>query len=341
MKRLLIAFALVLLPAALFAQVADRDMLLTQEGTLYTIESQANDGSMPADVNQFLRLTIQRGNEMTSTVVPESLTAGFHWRPALAFDSESKTLFVFWLKMPNGMSSELLLTSYANGKWQKAVSIDNQPYHLRYNLRIGITRRVAQLQRDGSLSDIPALLVHAVWWEESGAGETARYALLTIDKGTVTDVELHDLTEFAAVGDSIYNAPANFNPEILKHPAIIEGPTANAVDVIFGDTNTNTVNRVTLRPIADSRIHIPVGRKPGEGGGRIPAPLSFEANWSGRISTIVGRDGKLLFYNTTRETVSYIVYSNGVWSSIRSLPINDRLSPDAAATALGRMINAQ
>ena len=39
MKRLLLILALVLAPAALFAQVVDRDVLLTPDGTLYTIES--------------------------------------------------------------------------------------------------------------------------------------------------------------------------------------------------------------------------------------------------------------------------------------------------------------
>ena len=41
MKRLLLILALVLAPAALFAQVADRDVLLTPDGTLYTIESKS------------------------------------------------------------------------------------------------------------------------------------------------------------------------------------------------------------------------------------------------------------------------------------------------------------
>ena len=75
MKRLLILFVLLLVPAALFAQ-ADRDVLLIPDGTLYTIDSEANDGTAPAQVNHFLRLTVQRGTDTQSSIVPESLTEG-------------------------------------------------------------------------------------------------------------------------------------------------------------------------------------------------------------------------------------------------------------------------
>jgi hypothetical protein len=337
MKRFLLLAVLAIVPTALFAQVADRDVLLTPDGTLYTIESSSNDGSVPADVMVFLRLTIQRGNERTQMVVPESLTAGTHWRPALTYDLDSKTLFVFWLRMPNAMSSELLLASYSNGKWQPATSIDQQPFHLRYNLRIGISRRVQQLQRDGSYADVPALLVHAVWWEVTGYGEAARYGLFTIDKGSVSGIELHDLSEFATPADKAYDVSRTFNSEILKHPTIVDNGTQNSIDVIFGDVVTNTFARVNIKPIADSRIHIPVGYRRGP---RIPAPMSFSADWTaGRISTIPSRDGKLALYNTTASTLSYIMYADGVWSTVKTLPLSERLSADAAVAALSRMMN--
>lgn len=339
MKRILILIALALMPCALFAQ-ADRDVLVTADGTLYTIESVANDGSAPLEVNHFLRLTVQRAGATTDTVVPESLTAGMHWRPALAYDVGSGTLFVFWLKMPNGMSSELLIASYANGRWQKAVSIDNQPYHLRYNLQIGITRRLAQLQQDGSYFDAPALLVHAVWWEETGAGQEARYALLAVDRGNISPVELHDLTDFALPQDMVFRVNANFNPEILKHPALIDTASPDSIDVLFGDVQTNAFNRVTLRPVADGRIHIPIGVR---GGGRFGPPMSFSADWHGRISTISsGRDGnKLVLYNATLDAISYVTFSNGQWSAVKALPVSEKLTADAAVSALTRMVNAQ
>ena len=340
MKRLLILFVLLLVPAALFAQ-ADRDVLLIPDGTLYTIDSEANDGTAPAQVNHFLRLTVQRGTDTQSSIVPESLTEGLHYRPALAYDTESKTLFAFWLRMPNAMSSELLLASYANGKWQKAISIDSKPFHLRYNLRIGITRRVATLQKDGTYGDVPALLVHAVWWEVTGDGEEARYALMSVESGNVTSFELHDLAEFTSPGDTVFAVDANFNDQILKHPAILDASAPDSVDVLFGDLRTNAFNRVTIHPIADGRIHIPIGAHPG--GPHFGAPASFSAGWSGRVSTITsGRDGtKLILYNATPNKVSYLLYADGAWSPVKSLAVGDKLTTDGAVAAISRMANAQ
>src|SRR5437763_894935 len=108
MKRLLLILALILAPAALFGQIADRDVLLTPDGTLYTIESKAE---IEGDSNRALQLTIVHGNKSIITTIPETLT-GTNWRPALTYDAESKTVFVFWIGQMNGMSSKLLFASY-------------------------------------------------------------------------------------------------------------------------------------------------------------------------------------------------------------------------------------
>lgn len=105
--------------------------------------------------------------------------------------------------------------------------------------------------------------------------------------------------------------------------------------MIFGDSHMNSFNRVTIKPIADGRIHIPIGAHPGFGG-----PKAFSADWPGRISVIPSlHNGDLLFYNTTKDTVSYIMYSAGVWSTVKTLPLNDKLSADAAVAALSRMMS--
>src|SRR5690348_15594825 len=110
MKRLLLVLALAVLPTTIFADAIDRDVLVTPEGTLFTVESVLNDGSAPANVKFLLKLTVQPTTGTTQTLnVPDSLTAGMHTHPALAWDSDTQTLFVFWLKMPNPTSSELLL----------------------------------------------------------------------------------------------------------------------------------------------------------------------------------------------------------------------------------------
>jgi hypothetical protein len=337
MKRLLLVLALIAAPTFLQAQVADRDILLTPDGALYTVESVRNDGSAPPEVQVFLRLTVQRADEKPQTMtVPDSLTAGTHSEAALAYDSSSKTLFVFWLKMPNPMSSELLLSSYHDGIWQPAVSIGSHTWRLEFNLRIRTSHRTG---------DDP-LLVHAVWWEETGDGESARYGLFVIDKGVVSTIYLDDLNNFLSVDSNnnpITPAPTrfdvdpNFNNTILRHPALVDNGTADSIDVIFGDVRTKSFNRITLQPVIQGRIHIPIGAHPG--GPRIAAPKFFTDAWSGPISTMLGRDGSLLVYNATKDSVNYLVYSSSAWSAVQSVPLSNKLSADAAIAALSRMMN--
>jgi len=337
MKRLLLVLALVFVPLAMFADAVDRDVLLTPDGTLFTVESVLNDGSAPSNVKFFLRATVQPTNESAQTInIPDSLTAGVHAHPSLAWDSDSKTLFVFWLKMPNPTSSELLLSSYHEGTWQPAVSVGNSTYHLVSNLSIRTSHRIAEIP----------LMVHAVWWEDTGDSESARYGLFVIDKGAVSTTYLDDLTNLLYIDPSgnptvqlpqTYSVDPNFNREILRHPALIDTGADDSIDVLFGDVRTNSFNRVSLKPIIQGRIHIPIGHQPGP---RVPAPKSFTNPWTGPIDTIVSRDGSMLFYNTTRTAVNYLVYSSGgAWASVKSIALSDKLSADAAVAALQRMMN--
>jgi hypothetical protein len=341
MKQLLVSLALALASTAAFAQLPDRDVLITPEGTVFTVETQRPSADGSTDAALRLVLTVQNGSNVSHLNVPGSELS---FSGTLAYDSDSRTLFVLWIRMPNAMSSELLLASYRDGKWTPAVSIDNEGYTNRYNLRLGITRRVSQLQKDGSYADAPALLLHAVWWEESGSGQEARYAALMIEKGAVSSIDTHSLEEFVVSGSNVYNAvDPNFNPEILRHPAIVSSPMQSAVDVVFGDTKTNSLHAVTLRPIADTRVHIPVGIG-GPGGSKPPislaAPPSFNADWKGPI-TVIERGDRLVFANAGDTSLSYITYANSVWSAVKSIPIDNRFPAEAALAAVDKMISTQ
>jgi hypothetical protein len=349
MKRLLLSFALTLFATAAIAQVADRDVLVTPDGTVYTVDQGIPSSSSGVAATNILELSIQNGSEAPRyLLVPESVLAGNHFGGTLAYDADSKTLFVLWTHMPNGTSSELLLASYRDGKWQPAVSIDNQANHIRTNLRLGITRRVSQLQEDGTYADMPALLLHAVWWGETGSGGEARYAMLPIENGALSPsaIEVHSLEEFVTATDEPYNpVAANFNPEILRHPAIVSSPMQSTVDVVFGDTKTNAIHSITLQPIADARIHIPGGvRGGGLGGGKPPmslaAPPSFSSNWKGPIS-VIERGDRLAFSNAGDSSLNYITYANGTWSDVKSIGIDNKLSAEAALAALDKMVSTQ
>jgi hypothetical protein len=338
-----------LLSASAFAQVADRDVLVTPEGTVYTVEQRTPSSSSGVAAISFLELSIQSGSsEAQHVFVPESLSAGFHSDGTLAYDASSKTLFVLWNHMPNGMCSELLLASYREGKWQPAVSIDYRGNSSRANLRLGITRRVSQLQKDGTYADASALILHALWWDSNARGQDARYAMLPIENGALSQdsVELHSLEEFVGDDETVNAVDARFNSEILHHPAIVSLPMQNSVDVVFGDADKKSIHKVTLHPIADMRIHIPIGVHgggPGGGGGKplnITAPVSFSADWKGPI-TVIERGDRLIFANATDKALNYLTYSDGTWSEAKSIALSNKLTVDTALSAVDKMVTSQ
>jgi hypothetical protein len=344
MKRLLVSFALAFSAAAAVAQVADRDVVVTPGGTVYTLEAQTPPPDSSMEASETLALTVRNGNDVNHLYVPESMSSGYHFGGALAYDSDSNTLFVLWTHSNDAYSSEMLLASYHGGKWQPAVSIDNEPYRSRSNLRLGITRRVSQLQSDGSYADVPALLLHAVWWQDSGKSEEARYALLTIEKGALTSIEPHSLEEFVAATDDPYNkVDPTFNKALLRQPAVVSSPMQSAVDVIFGDTRSNVIHGVTLHPIADVRIHIPVGNTGGGNGPKprsLAAPPTFSADWKGPI-TVIERADRLVFANASETSLNYIMYANGAWTSVKSIAIDARFPAEAALAAVDKMLSTQ
>jgi hypothetical protein len=343
---LLLALVLALVPLSLQAQ-SDRDMLLTAGGTIFTAETQQSEAfpDLGAASGSFIMLTIQRGATRTSAPLPASLTDGMNRGPALAYDEASKTLFLFWQKQPNAMSSQLLLCSYQDGKWGPLISIDNAAYHFRENLRIGITTKVETIStEDGSSTWQAGLTLHAIWWDQTGSAESARYAMLTIDKGTVSDVAISDLRDFAppSPDDKAFPVDPDLNRGILRHPALFESQDHKSVDVVFGDWDLNAFNRVTIRPRTgpDGRLRVPGGLH--DGGQIPPAPFHARTDSIGAISGHPqGASDSLLFYFRDGNAIGYLVYKNGTWTTSEPIAIDEKVTSDNVIDLLRKMISSE
>lgn len=336
-KRLLIALAFVAMPVVASAQTADRDTLLTAKGTLFTIESVFADQVPDVSTRsaRLLSLSIQDGDKLIHSYVPASLEEGAHSSPALAYDSESKTLFVFWERgINNRLSTELVFCSYHDGSWSEPVALDYANYQRSSNLRIGVTRKVSVTNDEGQKTLIPELTVHAAWWNETGSGEAARYAMLTIGDGGVVSISTHQLSDFGntALEFSTSTGQSPLNTNVLRQPVLLESVGRETVDIIYGDTRTNTLRKVTLQPVANGRLRVPVGRSQ-----RIGTP-NFLTEANGRVGAIAS-GSSLALYIKSKGILHYAMFNEGVWSEMHSINTTTRITQEGAIDAVRRLVS--
>jgi hypothetical protein len=341
MKRLLLLLTVLLAVPAAFAQ-SNGAVVLTSKGTLYTASVKWSDQNPEVNAASatYIALTVREPDAAArELIVPATLAAGANSSPSIAWNEDTDTLYVFWQYMANAMSSELRFTSLdRDGKWTAPSSFENAAYHLRHNLRIALTRKsTVENEEDGTTSTIADVNVHATWWEKTGAGERARYALLSFDEEGAVSLQTHDLNEFVGTKlEKPFEVGEKFNREILRHPAIFEAANGESVDVIFGDVDTNAFHRVKLGVKAQARVRIPVGR-----GDRVfGAPGDFAAAANGSIDAISPHDDRIVFFFEDKGSIKYLVNRDDSWSSVRSILLNDGVTRDTALGAIRRFVGA-
>ena len=322
---------------ALFGASAASDVLLTSDGTLFIVEI-VDGAELPegAKANTALRLRTIQGDVETTSFVPASLVDGFSSSPVLTFDDESETLFIFWVRAPQITTSELVFSSLRDGRFSEATAIDLGLFRVRSNLRIAVTRYA--MKEDSRSLVSPALAVHAVWWETTGFGEKARYALLSISNGAATIIEVRDLVDYldANRNRDPLAPPLGFDPDVLRYPAIESAATQDRVEVLFGDSDTNRFHRVDIYPVlGDALLKPPVGVTRGE----LPVP-SLDVVAGDSVSTLIGSAARtdVILFSRSAERIHYVHYDDGAWSAAHTIPVDDRVSESAAIEALRRLL---
>lgn len=344
MRRLLIIFVLLLAPVA-FADSGEKRILLTPDGTLFSVESLGVTTELQETVasSQYLRLIVQQGDKIRTELVPASIKGGMHLSPSLAWDQESKTLFLFWQRMPNWMSSELLICSYRDGVWGETTSIDNAPFRFRFNLRIGVTRVLAATDPE-TLKAVskPFLAVHAIWWDQSGYGETAEYALLAIENGKARSIHTGSLLDFVGANATLTPAelPADYDREIFRHPAIFELPGGGSVEVVFADWDRNRMQRVTVGVEEHGTLRLPIGVWGGET--KPPGKHSQDVAGSEEITMVRGvGNGHLAFCFRGTKTLRYMMLNDGEWSALTSIALSERVNAEAGIDAIRGLLTSR
>jgi hypothetical protein len=332
MKKLVLILVLVFLP--MLAAGKENQTLLAPDGTLYIIEQVDNHENPDVDnkAKQSLVLTTRRGTDApVQQTIPATMSKGAHGSATMAYDAESKMLFVLWLHETGTTNSELLFASLdAQGTWSGPTSFGAR-YNERRNLTIAVTRKVFDLY---VLRLVPAVTVHASWWEWDSryGGWSARYAMLPIEDGKVVEPSFHELAEFLEVdrGGTPADGPAS---DVFQRPMLFPSATQDGVHVIFGELLTNQLYYGVIRPWrlphTTGRLRVPVGRR--EGGFSGPQLNVASGSAMGAIYVDAAR---LAVYVGEEKSVRYVVMRNGVWSEERAIALDAQITERAAIDAI-------
>ncbi|MFL6246513.1 MAG: hypothetical protein ACJ74H_10850 [Thermoanaerobaculia bacterium] len=337
MKKLVLILALLLLPlSAAAAEVSD--MILSPNGTLYTISSEIPPEGSEHKASKYLVLTERRGDEIRREIVPASTETGTHTNGLLGYDPESGTIFVFWVQHFGFLYNQLLFCARSSdGTWSEATAFGS-PFNYRENLRVAVTRKVSD--DDGQQS--AALSIHATWWEfstETGIA-SAQYWMLPIENGQVVDATEVDLHEFIEPFASPAPGPEDVDPSVYKHPQIISSPDQDSVSLVFGDPATRSFRRVRFTPSrgvrSEGRLRVPVGKLDGG----FPAPR-FKVGAEARLDSVFGTGNRAAFYTVADKRLEYVILSDGTWSDRLVIALDEQVSQSAAVGALQRMFTDQ
>jgi hypothetical protein len=337
MKRLILPL---LALCALSGAAAAQQTVLTPDGTLYSIGTVSPD-AVETFVGRPLVLRMQSEGVVTDEMIPATLDNSRNGHPAIAYDRASESIFVFWLRQLGTMSSHLMFARRnAEGVWSEPKEFGS-PFVYREHLRIAVTGRVAA--EDATLAPEDAVSVHLAWWEfdTHTAAESARYAMLAIEDGSIGEFQELDLSKFiqpAEAEAAAETVDTEIDLSVLRQPLLNPSPMRDSVVITFGDIETRSFHRVRLTPTKvreDVRIRIPVGRHEGKlGAPRFPVASDMRTE-------VVHGDSGLAIYVFAADRVDYVVYHDGSWSGPRAIALDAVTTKEVAIGAVRRLVSEQ
>lgn len=334
MKKLIVLVALLCVPVLASAQ--KRDAVLTPEGLLYSVQYELAEEhpDVRSVSDAFLTLTVRTGQSVSREIVPATIVEkGAHFNPAIAYDSDSGMLFVFWIHHTSMLLNQLMFVSRdADGVWSEAKTF-GALYDHRRNLRLAVTRKFENAAGESELG----LSVHLAWWEFdfTTAASTARYALATIENGKIAGLEQLDLASF--VPQNLEASTTSVGANVLNQPLLFPAPKQDSVLLVYGDLRTGTMQSLRIRPKVrqnGGRLRVPGGKR--EGTFRTP---SLNIASTTRLEAVYGDEDRIAFFGNENGTIRYTLLKNGSWSTPQAIGLDEQFSSSAAIDALRRLVN--
>lgn len=316
--KLRLTAGLLALSAAVALNAAEVQTVLAPDSTLYTIAASPD--------KNVVELTLRKGEERQTVVVPGTDDEASESDPRLVYDSRNETLYMMWHRAGEDADQILLASLNSSNEWSEPVAIASGP-----GLRTGLHLVLSQV-RAAELDQPDTTLLYAAWWTLDG-GSTAELALIAFEGGqhvSTTVDRLEDLanTPVTEGGTEVEDTGA------AMHPPMSVQRIDTGVEVVFGRDASTTLTRTRIEPRrveGNARMWRPSGRS-----GHTTGPARLVAANTEPVQAFTS-EGKIVLY-TPDAKFRFIVFENGVWQPIRMIELGDTLSPAEVVEQLRKTV---
>src|SRR6185436_8783066 len=245
------------------------EIYLTRVGTYGVLFPKGK--SYPAS-NTVLALEMSRsGGIADRLLVPGTEGAEIESSPFVFYEETSRSLYVFWQTKISSVN-RLILRTFKDGSFGPPIEVRTGTFNMTMSApQAAVTRDEFFVPTDdGGTATVHRMLLHLIWWEESGTGNRVLYAPITLIEGLYTGWHpVYSLNDFDRSADNPV-AAAEVLPQLYRSPRIQTGRNDHSVVVSFANERNGrmAVLDVSLLPgeisyIADRiRSHIiDIGRQ--------------------------------------------------------------------------------
>ncbi len=239
------------------------EIYLTRVGTYGVLFPKGK--AYPAS-NVVLALEVSRsGGAADRVLVPGTEGAEIEASPSVVYEETSRSLYVLWQSKISSVN-RLILRSFKDGSFGPPIEVRSGTFNMTMSApQAAVTRDEFFVPADGGgTATVHRMLLHLIWWEESGVGNRVLYAPITLIEGMYTGwhpvYSLNDLD--GSIDDSL--AASEALPQLYRSPRIQTGRNDHSVVISFANERNGRLDvlDVSLLPgeisfIADRiRSHI-------------------------------------------------------------------------------------
>lgn len=204
-------------------------------------EGAATDPAFPV-----LALDVLRQERLERWLVPGTETLDAETSASVIYEPGAETVYVVWTTNFNFVHSRINVIGFHAGEWSEPIEIVGDPFSLKSSPRITVTRDTLVRTEGGAVARHRRTILHALWWEESGAGDRIVYAPLVLVDGVFIGETLWIALDELAPGEP---SGRPVSRQLALAPGLDDGDSPNRLLASFALPRSGNLSVLEIEPV--------------------------------------------------------------------------------------------